>query len=207
MNQVGELIMIIGPMFSEKTTRLIQYINKYKTLGVKQLIVKPTIDTRYTKNNELCSHNMTTENCISYKIDKLNEIFLNSEYKEASVILIDEAQFFTNIYDIIKYMVEYDNKKVYIAALNGDFNRELFGDIYKLLPICNNIEFMTALCIECKNGTPGIFSKRIVNRQNQEMQEPEMQEMQEQILVAGSDRYNVVCRHHYKSTSNIQYQA
>jgi thymidine kinase len=197
MNQ-GELIMIIGPMFSEKTTRLIQYINKYKTLGMKQLIVKPSIDTRYTKNNELCSHNMERENCITFKIDKLNEIFLNSDYKDSQVIIIDEAQFFTNIFEVVKYMVEYDNKKVYIAALNGDYNRELFGDIYKLLPICNNIEFMTALCIECRNGTPGIFSKRIIREESEEQEQE-----QEQVCVAGNDRYNVVCRYHYKSNTNV----
>jgi thymidine kinase len=198
MNQ-GELIMIIGPMFSEKTTRLIQYINKYRTLGIKQLIVKPSIDTRYTKNSELCSHNMETENCVTFKIDKLNEIFINDEYKDASVIIIDEGQFFANIYEIVKYMVEYDHKKVYIAALNGDFNRELFGDIYKLLPLCNNIEFLTALCTECKDGTPAIFSKRIIRDESTNLEQNlEQVQVQVQVQVAGSDKYNAVCRYHYK---------
>ena len=81
--------------------------------------------------------------------------------------------------------IDTDKKKVYISALNGDSNREIFGDIHKLVPLADNIEFLQALCIDCKDGSLAIFSKRIISDDNT------------QICVAGSDKYKAVCRNHY----------
>lgn len=180
----GYLNLIIGPMFSGKSTRLIQYIRKYRTLGVKMMVVKPSIDTRYTSNNEICSHNLEKESCVVYDRNCLHKIFEDENYSSSKLIIIEEGQFFMNIYEIIKKMTDIDDKIVYITALNGDFNRELFGDIYKLLPICDNIEFMQALCIKCNDGTLGIYSKRLSSNATQ-------------ILVAGSNEYQAVCRKHF----------
>jgi thymidine kinase len=183
-NNNGYLNLILGPMFSGKSTRLIHYIRKYKTLNFEVIVIKPSIDTRYTESDELCTHNFEKEKCITYKSDELENIFNNDKYNNSSIIIIEEGQFFTSLYEIVKKMTDIDKKYVYITALNGDSNRELFGDIYKLLPLCDNIEFMQALCIICSDGTQGIYSKRTNNDNNQ-------------ICVGGSSIYQAVCREHY----------
>lgn len=180
----GYLELILGPMFSGKSTELINIIRKYKTLNTKMMIVKPSIDNRYTDKNEICTHNQDKEECIIYETDKLINIFSNPQYESSKLIAIEEGQFFKNIYEIIKKMTDEDKKVVYITALNGDFNRSLFGDIYKLLPLCDNINFMQALCISCNDGTVGVYSKRMSHDKNQ-------------ILVAGSNEYQAVCRKHF----------
>lgn len=180
----GYLSLILGPMFSGKSTKLIQIINKYKTLNKKMLIIKPSIDNRYTTTADICTHNMQTQSCICIDHLALDIVFDMDDYTTSNIIIIEEGQFFENIYQTICQMLT-DKKLIYISALNGDSNRELFGDIYKLIPICDNIEFLQSLCLDCSDGTPAIFSKRLnTNNQNK-------------ILVAGSTEYKAVCRHHY----------
>jgi thymidine kinase len=112
------------------------------------------------------------------------KVFKLDSYQNTNIIFIEEAQFFSDIYQIIKKMTDIDNKIIYLSALNGDSNRELFGEIHKLIPLADNIEFLRALCTVCNDGTDGIYSKRLSNDKCQ-------------ILVAGADQYNAVCRKHY----------
>ena len=177
------LHLILGPMFSGKSTRLIQHIRRCKTLSANICIIKPDIDQRYTTSSELCTHDKLTESCLSLHIDACDMIWDLPEYKAASVVMIEEGQFFTHVYDMVHTMMEH-NKRIYVTALNGDSERRLFGEIYRLLPLCHSIEWMTALCIQCKDGTPAVYSKRKVV-------------LGEQIKVAGSDVYEAVCGRHY----------
>ena len=55
-------------------------------------------------------------------------------YKDCDVIVIEEGQFFNNLYDFTLEAAEKDNKIIIIAGLDGDSNREEFGDIIKLIP-------------------------------------------------------------------------
>jgi len=180
----GYLNLIIGPMFSGKSTRLIHYIRKYKTLKFEMIVIKPSIDNRYTELNEICTHNFEKENCITFEPNNLSDIFNDPNYTNSKIIIIEEGQFFTSLYDNVKKMKDIDKKIVYITALNGDSERQLFGDVYKLIPLCDNIEFMHALCICCSDGTLGIYSKRSCSNNNQ-------------ICVGGSSVYQAVCREHY----------
>lgn len=180
----GYLNLIIGPMFSGKSSRLIQYIRQYKTLESNLIVIKPSLDIRYTNNNEICTHNHEKESCMIYDKDELNNIFNDMNYYDYEVIIIEEGQFFSNLYEIVKKMTDLDKKKVYISALNGDSNRNIFGDIHKLIPLADNIEFLQALCIDCKDGTLGIYSKRISKESSQ-------------IFVAGDKQYKAVCRKHF----------
>jgi len=180
----GYLMLILGPMFSGKSTKLIQFINKYKTLNKKMLIIKPSIDNRYT-STDICTHDMQTQRCKCIDHDKLKHIFGDDEYINSQIIIIEEGQFFENLFEIISQML-IDKKTIYISALNGDSNQQLFGEIYKLMPICDNIEFLHALCLDCSDGTPAIFSKRLNNNNNNN-----------QILVAGANEYKAVCRYHF----------
>ena len=77
------------------------------------------------------------------------------------------------------------NKKVYVCGLDGDFERKKFGQILNLIPLCDKVTKLTSLCSVCKNGAPGIFSKRITLETEQ--------------TVVGSDNYIPVCRKCYKN--------
>ena len=69
---MGYLKLILGPMFSGKSTKLIELIRKYKVINYKIMIIKNGIDNRYSDEAEIVSHNKDTESCIV--VDDLNEI-------------------------------------------------------------------------------------------------------------------------------------
>ena len=69
MNSTLELI--IGPMFSGKSTEIIKRVRLLKLINKKILIVKPKIDNRYVEG-KITSHNFETVD--SKIINQLNEI-------------------------------------------------------------------------------------------------------------------------------------
>jgi thymidine kinase len=179
------LKLILGPMFSGKSTKLIELIRKYKIINYKTMPIKHSSDSRYSDDDAIYSHNKDSEPC--FKMDKLMSIFEDSiqkaVYQYSQVIIIEEAQFFTDLYTFIIKALD-DKKTIFVVGLNGDSSQKNFGDIHKLLPLCDDIELLKAYCFVCKNETPGIFSKRLVSDSGQ-------------IHVGGVDEYIPVCRNHY----------
>ena len=175
---MGYLELIIGPMFSGKSSRLIQIIRKYKTLNQKILIIKPIIDNRYSKKSEIITHDKISEPCMSCSnLEVVANIVNNYD-----IILIEEGQFYS---DLSTFVIEWCKEKtVYVAGLNGDANKQLFGEIHKLIPHADEIIFLKALCKTCNDGTPAIFTKKIITNNNL-------------IEVGGSELYSAVCRKHF----------
>ena len=51
---VGKIELILGPMFSGKSTELIKRIRLFKVLQKKIMVVKPIIDNDATKSARSC---------------------------------------------------------------------------------------------------------------------------------------------------------
>ena len=71
-----------------------------------------------------------------------------------------------------------------IAGLDGNFKREPFGDILRLIPHAESVVKLHALCMKCRDGTKASFTKRIINSEDN-------------ILIGTSSEYIPVCRKHY----------
>ena len=171
------LKLILGCMYSGKTTEIIRIVNSLKHINEIPIIIKPKIDDRYSVD-KISTHNKQEYNCLT--LNSLEDLVnINENY-----IIIEEAQFFTNLYEFVKKIVDEYNKNVIVVGLDGDSDRKNFGDIHKLLPICDDIVKLKAYCSICKDGTIGIFSKRISDKKNQ-------------ILVGSDGDYIAVCRKCY----------
>jgi thymidine kinase len=105
------------------------------------------------------------------------------QLRNADVILINEGQFFDDLYDCVIDMLK-ENKKIYVSGLDGDFERKKFGQILDLFPLCDKVTKLTSLCSLCKNGEAGIFSMRLNKDKTQ--------------MLIGSDNYIPVCRSCYE---------
>ena len=151
------ITLIIGPMFSSKSTKLIELLSEHEAINRKTLLINHTLDTR-CDINEIKTHNQGIKKCL--KINKLTKLMETDKFKKAQIIGIDEAQFFDDLYEFI-LKIEKTDKIIYIAGLNGCSDRKNFNDIIKIIPLADNIIHMTAYCGICKDGTKGIFSKRI----------------------------------------------
>jgi thymidine kinase len=97
------------------------------------------------------------------------------------IILINEGQFFPDLYESVIQLVEKYKMKVYICGLDGDFKRNKFGKMLDLIPVCDKIIKLSAECVKCKR--PAIFSKRLSE--------------EEQQVVIGSSNYAPMCRECY----------
>ena len=96
----GYLHIIFGPMFSGKSTSLLNQINCLKVYKKNILVINSIKDSR-VENNKIKTHDGLKYN--AYKVDELEkeliEEILNKQY---DTVCIDEAQFFTNL----KYFVK-----------------------------------------------------------------------------------------------------
>ena len=166
-------------MYSGKTSRLVEIYKQCKLCNIPVAVINHSIDTRYDSGDLLSTHDKIKIPCI--KTTNLFDIYENEDVYFSKVILINEGQFFPDLYHFVGDMISNVNKKkVYICGLDGDFKRQKFGKILDLIPLCDKVTKLTSICSLCKNGNPGIFSKRISDEK-------------EQTLV-GSDNYIPVCR-------------
>jgi thymidine kinase len=171
-------------MFSGKTSRLIQEYKTRKYIGCPVAVLNYAGDTRYSNSATVVSHDLVSVPCLM-TYDLKDEWQQSKCLRSANVILINEAQFFENLFEVVVDMVENYNKEVFIYGLDADSNRCLFGEIYKLIPYADSIEKLTSLCSICKDGTPAIHSMRMV-------------ENDEQVLIGADDIYKPVCRSCYR---------
>jgi thymidine kinase len=171
----GYLELILGPMFSGKTTRLIQHYKAYKFIGKKIVVINYSLDTRYSETM-LSSHDRIEIPCVFTSSLLSNK----SLWMDADVILINEGQFFLDLFESVVEMVEVHKKQVYICGLDGDFRRQRFGTMLDLVPYSDKVEKLSAFCGMCKDGTLAVFSHRVSSESAQ--------------VVIGSDNYMPLCR-------------
>ena len=100
MDRNSKLDIILGPMFSGKTTKLLEIMEAFDKEDIKYIAVKPNIDNRYTtdNNNFLVSHNLKKKECkvVSNLKNIYNEISSNKTIESTrsesiDYVIIDEA--------------------------------------------------------------------------------------------------------------------
>ena len=104
----GELDVILGSMFSGKSTELIRRINRYKSIGKRVLVVNYQGDNRYSLDS-ISTHDNSTFKCVKtldlYSL--INTIAGRNEMVENwDVIAIDEGQFFPDLFIFCKECVD-----------------------------------------------------------------------------------------------------
>ena len=181
----GYLHLILGPMFSGKTTELIRIYNKYTACGIKCLMINHSYDTRYSNEGHVTSH--SRGQIKSLNINRLQDLIENDAC-EHDVILINEGQFFPDLYEVVKMLVDNQKKHVFVCGLDGDFKREKFGQILDLIPLCDNVVKLKAVCQNCKKSD-AIYTYRKTNDT-------------QQTIVAEKDMYSALCRNCYISLSS-----
>ena len=171
------LNLIIGPMFSGKTTELLRVAKRLKSINNKVLLLNYSEDTRYS-NTAMVTHD--NEGLPCEFVNNLTKISIDT-ICEYDVICINEGQFFANLVKFCMQCLKM-NKSVYVCGLDGDFKQEKFGEILDLIPKCDTIIKLHSYCSICKNGTFAPFTKRITNSNEQKL--------------IGTNEYIPVCRRH-----------
>lgn len=180
---LGFLHIYIGPMYAGKTTKLIETYEECLTNDEKVIVLTHSDDIRYSID-KLSNHDQKKICCFKY--DKICSCIKeqNDDIMECNSILIDEGQFFDDLYEQVLYLVNVLHKRVYVFGLDGDFQRNKFGQILDLIPHCDTVRKLHSNCMDCNKDA--IFSHRIV-------------QSKEQVLIGNNDVYHPLCRSCYNS--------
>ena len=170
----GWIEVISGCMFSGKTEELIRRLRRAQIAKQTVMIFKPKIDNRYSTSH-IVSH--SEQSLISTVIDNPSEILQLG--KDAQVIGIDEAQFFSpDLVNVCEKLAD-SGKRVLVAGLDQDYRGKPFAPVPELLAVAEYITKTLAICMVC--GNPADRTQRITKQQ-------------ELVVVGARDVYEARCR-------------
>ena len=189
------LELFIGPMFSGKTSKLLEIYKQNVFCNIPIIVINHSADTRY-HDTHMSTHDKIMIPCIQtselmplWNYTTIDEPLDDTiatyhiRFRDAKVVLINEGQFFEDLYECVIDLLR-EKKRIYICGLDGDFRRRKFGSLLDLIPLCDKVTKLSSLCGICRDGTPAIFSKRLSRETCQ--------------FLIGSDNYIPVCRACYE---------
>jgi thymidine kinase len=182
---MGHLSIIIGCMFAQKTTELLRRVRRYQSIGYKVLVANYVADTRYGKDR-IASHDKEFEKAVCvYRLASLEDMVRSGTYQ---VLAIDEAQFFSDLYEKITTWADELPIHIVVSGLDGTSDRKPFGDMLRLIPHAEEVERLSAFCAVCRDGTVAVYSQCVSAEKTSD------------VLVGAAEFYRPVCRKHYLSS-------
>lgn len=179
------LEIVLGPMFSGKSSYALAYIRKQKAIQRNVLAVKPAIDNRYSQQDEIVTHNQERVPCIVW--DSTTPLSPNRFMLQADCVVVEEAQFFKGLPTFCEYMLGI-GKHLVLVGLDGDAHRQPFREILDCIPHANKVVKLSALCLRCKDGTEAPYTRYKENSD----------QTGSQVDVGGAEKYEAVCLRHLR---------
>lgn len=184
-HHTGIIEVICGSMFSGKTEELIRRVRRAQIARQHVQVFKHKIDDRYHQTH-IASHSgqdyqavpVTTVADIRAKLDP-----------QATVIAIDEAQFFEDSLIQLVQDLAQEGKRVILSGLDTDFRGVPFGPMPQLLCIAEEVQKLHAICMTC--GENACRTQRLINGQPADFDDPV-------IMVGASEVYEARCREHHQ---------
>jgi thymidine kinase len=172
----GCLELVIGPMFSGKSTELRRRIERMKAGKRTYLPLTYAKDNRFTADNEHKGATHSGDFFEARKVHSLDEVS-QRDLDAVQVVVLDEAQFFVGLVQHVKRW-QAQGKDVILAALNGTYLQENFPEVVPLYPLAAHVQWLTAICTYCQREA--FYSKRLT----------ECRELEE---IGNADKYAAVC--------------
>ena len=169
----GRIELITGPMFSGKSTELLRRLSRFQAAKVPLVLLKFSGDDRYS-TTEVQTHDRNAMSALA--VSQLSEALHATT--DVRVVGIDEGQFFEDLLPFAERLAN-EGKVVLIAALDGTFQRQPFGQIAEMFPLCERVDKLSAICAVCSR--PASFTKRLSAEK-------------ELVSIGGADKYVAVCR-------------
>lgn len=190
VNTTGSLHIIMGPMFAGKSSALLQKVAEAERAEQHVSIITNKKDTRYGVSKCATHDGLSRASVAVYSLmDLVHGKVSGFDMNAVDMIAIDESQFFPDLPEFCAHAVDHCGKTVVAAGLSGDFRQQMFGDLVRMVPYADKVDFLTARCSFCERNAP--FTLRLVASDSQE-------------LVGGTEAYQPVCRHHYQALHSVE---
>lgn len=167
---MGKLYFKYGAMGSSKTASALMCRFNYMQKGMKVLLLKPQIDTRF-KANEVVSRIGLSAPCITFASNEnILDLYEEENDKEKlDIVIVDECQFCTKK-QIEQLRAITDKVSVLCYGLMTNYKGELFEGSKRLVEICDSLAEIKSVC-ECgrKATMNAKFVKGIISVEGKEI--------------------------------------
>jgi thymidine kinase len=146
----GSITLYIGPTKAGKTTELLRlyYCHLTKEDDIAIILHDSFVNESFTKENMKIIQSNSIENIITSTL-----------FQKSNVIIIDNLQLFADCF-ILNILANKMEKKFICAALDNDYQRIPFDNIIDIIPKCEYVYKLSALCSQLRDTTPAIFSMK-----------------------------------------------
>ncbi len=182
--RAGRLHLIIGPMFSGKTTHMMTYLAQKIREHRRCVVISHSTDKRYDEHI-ICTHAKQTFDVPSIKCSDLTEA--ERAFSDNEIIGIDEIQFFglsaesaTRVVALLEGWL-LRGKIIICAGLDSDYRGIPFSILAPLIVQADKVKKLHAACEKC--GARAGFSVRKI-ADDRVYANP----------VGGGDKYSAYCR-------------
>lgn len=175
--------LILGPMYSGKTTELFRRLERHKIAGRRIVMLRPAVDTRHRLTHEGL-HSKDADMELPWPVLSVEAVNAQ-DLMEYDVIGIDEGQFFPSLIaplgqgGILDLVACPKPKYVIISALNGTSELKAWPTVQELMPHVERLDFLAAVCMDC--GEDAHFSFYIAGKD-------------QAVSVGGEGEYLALCR-------------
>jgi len=179
-------------MFSEKTTEVGRKLKRARLGLLPCVLVKHAADTRYGSGSVVYTHDglATAASPATADLGRLRvletRLLLDVElFPEELDIGVDEGQFYPDLPEAVDLWMQ-EGRRVYVAALDGDYRRKPFGRVSETIPFATCVVKLAAICMFCcgssGNSLPAkaSYTVRTVEGTAQEM-------------IGAKDKYRAAC--------------
>lgn len=178
----GKLVLILGSMFSGKTTELLRRYKRCALAGENCVAIRYYKDNRYN-NNKLATHDSIMIDAVSSNGNSLLDTVKNiPNISMVDALFFDEIQFYPDGATVCDQLANagYD---VYASGLQGNFKRKIWPTIAELIPYADKIYHLKA--IDKDTHRSASFTARISSEVDEE-------------VIGGCEKYIAVDRNHYQ---------
>lgn len=183
------LEVIIGPMFSGKTSELIRLVEREVYAKRRGAIFKASFDQRFS-SREVVTHNGLRYEAHSIEasaegIARISDV-VGSDHVD--VIGVDEVNFFPReIVPLLDSLAS--ERKVIACGLNLNFAAEPFPSTMELAARADRVRYLSAVCVVC--GQEATRTQRLIGGKPAPKGSPV-------IVVGGKELYEPRCRNCYQ---------
>ena len=180
----GRIELIVGPMFSGKSSELQRRLTRFYLAQKTCFLIQYAGDTRYASSASGASltthdHRMLPAHCA---VSLLKDAALLVP-AGTHVIALDEAQFFPDAVEVCQAWAN-EGIVVLIAALDATFEREPFTVTARLVAVAERVDKLVAVCATCGDDC-ALWSHRKTQSTALE-------------VIGGADAYQPLCRNCWK---------
>lgn len=183
----GWIHVITGCMFSGKTDEMLRLLRRAEIAGRRVVLARPTIDDRTAASSvESRSGVGFAARAVAASVDIPPIV----STERASVVAIDEAQFFDDELPEIAELLAAQGRSVLVSGLDQDFLGRPFASMPLLLALADQVTKLSAICTAC--GADATRTQRMVGGRPAAADDP--------LIVVGGmndDRYEARCRAHH----------